>query len=133
MDRGRLRRICCIRFAVTPITSPGQRVFISGSARRSSIPTPALWMTTLGLRARGPRAHSPITPARLLGAANLLGHTNDARLAADYTMSRVGRGGLMPRYGENGDGGGFNGICARWIAKFMKQRGLESRYQIRRA
>jgi predicted alpha-1,6-mannanase (GH76 family) len=64
-----------------------------------------------------------------VGAANLLGHTNDARLAADYTMNRVGRGGLMPRYGENGDGGGFNGICARWIAKFMKQRGLESRYQ----
>jgi predicted alpha-1,6-mannanase (GH76 family) len=64
-----------------------------------------------------------------VGAANLLGHTNDARLAADYAMNRLGRGGLMPRYGGDGDGGGFNGICARWIAKFMKQGELQSRYQ----
>lgn len=64
-----------------------------------------------------------------IGAANLLGHTNEARLAADFTMNRLGRDGIMPRYGEDGDGGGFNGICARWVSKFMKQRGLESRYQ----
>ncbi|HYG23908.1 MAG TPA: glycoside hydrolase family 76 protein [Verrucomicrobiae bacterium] len=63
-----------------------------------------------------------------VGAANLLGRTNDALLAADYTMNVISRGGLMPRYGESGDGGGFNGICARWISRFMVQRGLENRY-----
>jgi predicted alpha-1,6-mannanase (GH76 family) len=63
-----------------------------------------------------------------IGAANLLGYTNDARLAADYTMNSICRDGLLPRYGETGDGGGFNGICARWIAKFMNQRGLQARY-----
>lgn len=64
-----------------------------------------------------------------IGAANLLGYTNDAKLAADFTMDVVCHGGLMPRYGETGDGGGFNGICARWVAKFMRQRGGEGTYQ----
>lgn len=64
-----------------------------------------------------------------IGAANLLGHTNEARLAADYAMNRLCRDGILPQYGEDGDGGGFNGICVRWLAKFMKQRGLEDRYQ----
>ena len=64
-----------------------------------------------------------------IGAAHLLGYTNEARLAADYTMQTLSRGGLMPHYGERGDGGGFNGICARWLAKFMKERKLENRYQ----
>lgn len=63
-----------------------------------------------------------------IGAANLLQHTNDAKLAADFTMKVICEGGLMPRYGETGDGGGFNGICARWLAKFMTQRGLEGAY-----
>ena len=35
----------------------------------------------------------------------------------------------MPNYNESGDGGGFNGICARWLARFMKERGLQGRYQ----
>jgi predicted alpha-1,6-mannanase (GH76 family) len=63
-----------------------------------------------------------------IGAANLLGHTNDAKLAADFTMNVVCRDHLMPSYGETGDGGGFNGICARWVAKFMCQRGWEGTY-----
>ncbi len=64
-----------------------------------------------------------------VGAANLLGYTNDAQLAADYAMNTLSPDGMMPRSNESGDGGGFNGICARWIAKFMKQRGLQARYQ----
>jgi predicted alpha-1,6-mannanase (GH76 family) len=55
-----------------------------------------------------------------VGAANLLGYTNEAMLAATYTMNRLCRDGLLPTYGENGDAGGFNGICVRWIARFMK-------------
>jgi predicted alpha-1,6-mannanase (GH76 family) len=57
-----------------------------------------------------------------VGAANLLGHTNDAMQAATFTMNHLCRGGLLPAYDETGDGGGFNGICVRWIARFMKDR-----------
>jgi predicted alpha-1,6-mannanase (GH76 family) len=65
-----------------------------------------------------------------IGAANFLGRTNDARLAADYTMNTLSRGGqLMPAFGTGGDAAGFNGICGRWLAKFMRERGLEGRYE----
>jgi predicted alpha-1,6-mannanase (GH76 family) len=61
-----------------------------------------------------------------VGAANLLGYTNEAMQAATYTMNRLSRGGLLPQYGETSDGGGFNGICVRWIARFMYERGAQS-------
>jgi predicted alpha-1,6-mannanase (GH76 family) len=64
-----------------------------------------------------------------IGAANLLGHTNDALLAADFTMNQLCRNGLLPQYSQKGDLGGFNGICVRWLAKFMNERGLQSRYE----
>jgi predicted alpha-1,6-mannanase (GH76 family) len=64
-----------------------------------------------------------------VGAANLLGYTNEAMLAATYTMNRLCRGGLLPQYGESSDGGGFNGICARWIARFMYERGAQSVFE----
>lgn len=64
-----------------------------------------------------------------IGAANLLGHTNEALLAADFMMNQLCRDGLLPAYAQDGDPGGFNGIGVRWLAKFMKQRGRESRYQ----
>ena len=57
-----------------------------------------------------------------VGAANLLDYTNEATLAATYTMNRLCEDGLLPAYGENGDAGGFNGICVRWIVRFMKDR-----------
>jgi predicted alpha-1,6-mannanase (GH76 family) len=60
-----------------------------------------------------------------VGAANLLGYTNEALLAANYTMNALSRGGLLPPSGETGDGGGFNGICLRWIAQFVYQRGAQ--------
>ena len=64
-----------------------------------------------------------------VGAANLLGYTNEAMLAATYTMKQLCRDGLLPAYGEGGDGGGFNGICVRWIARFMKERHAESVFE----
>jgi predicted alpha-1,6-mannanase (GH76 family) len=64
-----------------------------------------------------------------IGAANLLGHTNDARLAADFMVNHLSRDGLMPRYRPRGDAGGFNGIGARWLARWRTQRGWEPRYQ----
>jgi predicted alpha-1,6-mannanase (GH76 family) len=64
-----------------------------------------------------------------VGAANLLGFTNEAMLAATYTMNQLCRDGLLPSYGENGDSGGFNGICVRWIARFMNERGAQQTFE----
>lgn len=64
-----------------------------------------------------------------IGAANLLGYTNEAMLAANYTMNHLCQDGMFPAGGENGDGGGFNGICVRWIARFMNERHLQSTFE----
>ncbi|HEV7925316.1 MAG TPA: glycoside hydrolase family 76 protein, partial [Verrucomicrobiae bacterium] len=64
-----------------------------------------------------------------IGAANFLGRTNDAMLAADYTMNSMCTDGLLPQYGQNGNNSGFNAIFLRWLVKFMKDRGMQSRYQ----
>ena len=64
-----------------------------------------------------------------VGAAHLLGFPDEARRAATYTMNELSRDGLLPNYGERGDGGGFNGICARWIARYMYARGLEDTFE----
>jgi predicted alpha-1,6-mannanase (GH76 family) len=63
-----------------------------------------------------------------IGAANNLGQTGDATLAANCTKNTLCTGGILPDSGENGDGGGFNGIFLRWMAKFMKDRSLQSTY-----
>lgn len=64
-----------------------------------------------------------------VGAANLLGYTNEARLAATYTMNHMCRDGYLPPGGESGDGGGFNGIGVRWIARFMNDRGEQDTFE----
>ena len=64
-----------------------------------------------------------------VGTANLLGYTNEARMAALYTMNQMCKDGYLPPGGENGDGGGFNGIGVRWIARFMKDRGEEATFE----
>jgi predicted alpha-1,6-mannanase (GH76 family) len=64
-----------------------------------------------------------------VGAAHLLGFPNEARLAATFTMNELCKDGLLPPAGEKGDGGGFNGIGVRWIAKFMKDRGEQATFE----
>ena len=64
-----------------------------------------------------------------VGAANLLGFTDEARLAATFTMKELCRDGYLPAAGENGDGGGFNGIGVRWIARFMHERGEQAAFE----
>ena len=80
----------------------------------------------------GTKDMTPITynQGTFIGAANFLGYTNEAILAANYTRNSVGAGGLLPNYDEDNDLGGFNGIFVRWMAKFMKDRSLQSTYQI---
>jgi hypothetical protein len=63
-----------------------------------------------------------------IGAANYLGQTADATLAANYTKNTLAAGGILPEYGTGGDAGGFNAMCIRWIAKFMKDRSLQGNY-----
>jgi predicted alpha-1,6-mannanase (GH76 family) len=64
-----------------------------------------------------------------VGAANLLGYNSDAHLAATYTMNRLCRDGYLPGSGETGDGGGFNGIGVRWIARYMKDRQQQATFE----
>lgn len=68
-----------------------------------------------------------------VGAANYLGNMQDAAMATDYTMNRMGGRGsgqynIMPTYAIDDNNSGFNGIGIRWIAKFMKDRKRESSY-----
>lgn len=83
------------------------------------------------IRENGRVARFPLTynQGTFVGAANFLGYTNEARLAATYTMNRMCRDGYLPAGGEDGDGGGFNGIGVRWIARFMKERGEQALFE----
>ena len=69
-----------------------------------------------------------------VGLANFLGDTASATLAANYTMNHLGERAasgyrIMPEYGAGGDNNsGLNSIGLRWIAKFMKDRRLQSTY-----
>lgn len=64
-----------------------------------------------------------------IGAANLLGYTNEARLAGQFMMNQLSRDGLLPGFGESGDGGGFNGIGVRWLARYMYERGEQATFE----
>src|SRR5579884_1019072 len=64
-----------------------------------------------------------------IGAANFLGRTNDAKLAANFTQQILCIDKILPQYEQDGDAAGFNGICVRWLAKFMKERGLQALYE----
>ena len=69
-----------------------------------------------------------------VGLANYLGDTASAKTAASYTMYYLGDYTttgykIMPQYGSGGqNNSGLNSISLRWIAKFMKDRGLQSTY-----
>ena len=69
-----------------------------------------------------------------VGLANFLGDTATAKLAADYTMNKMGERNasgfmIMPQYGAGGgDLAGFHSIGLRWISRFMKDRKLEATY-----
>jgi hypothetical protein len=64
-----------------------------------------------------------------VGAADLLGFHEEARLAVEYTMKALCRNGYFPPAHGKGDGGGFNGIAARWIARFIYDHGREKAFE----
>ena len=63
-----------------------------------------------------------------IGAAHFLGHTEDAKLAAYYTMTRLCSSGILPQYGIAGNNSGFNAIFLRWMNRFIKDRDLQDQY-----
>ena len=65
-----------------------------------------------------------------IGAADLLGQTNDAALTANYTMNSMGSAGYMPQYGIGGNNSIFNSILIRWLGRFMKNRSIQAPYQV---
>ncbi len=64
-----------------------------------------------------------------IGAANFLGLTNDATLAANFTMANMTTGGVLPEYGIAGNNSGFNAIFLRWMTRFMRDHHLQSTYE----
>ena len=64
-----------------------------------------------------------------IGAAHFLGQTNDAALAANYTMMNMSGGGILPEYGIAGNNSGFNAIFLRWMTRYMKNRNLQGIYE----
>ena len=81
---------------------------------------------TNGVVNGGPTTYNQGT---FLGAAHFLGLTNDAKLAASFTMMNMTSGGILPEYGIAGNNSGFNAIYLRWLMRFMKSRNLQSFYE----
>ncbi len=80
----------------------------------------------------GSRAHTS-NQGTFIGAADLLyrltgdpAFLEDARGALDYVRRDLSRGGFIPSEGGTGDrdGGGFNGIFARYAVSFVLRYGL---------
>jgi predicted alpha-1,6-mannanase (GH76 family) len=68
-----------------------------------------------------------------IGIANFLNDVDSATQAADYAATMGGTitpegYHILPQYDPNGDGGGFNGIFMRWMARFMGDRNLQPTY-----
>ena len=82
------------------------------------------------IRASGRVARFSLTynQGTFVGAAHLLGYHDEAKLAATFTMNQLCKDGYLPPADEKNDGGGFNGIGMRWIAKFVKDRGEQAAF-----
>lgn len=70
-----------------------------------------------------------------IGAANFLYritgrpfYYQDAILTAKYTQNSMTTATILPEYGPGSDLSGFNGIFARWRARFAKDQNLRAAY-----
>jgi predicted alpha-1,6-mannanase (GH76 family) len=66
-----------------------------------------------------------------IGAANLLYratglpfYCQDGVLVGKYTQNNMTSGGILPEYTSDSDLSGFNGIFARWMARFAREQNL---------
>ncbi len=92
-------------------------------------PTTGRVADNIGTNGRIARFALTYNQGTFVGAANMLGFTNEAKLAATFTMNELCKNGYFPAAGERGDGGGFSGIGARWIARYMKERGEQATFE----
>jgi len=83
----------------------------------------------VGLNGRIHSWSSTYNQGTFIGLANFLGRTNDATLAANYTRDHLTDSGILLDYGIAGNNSGFNSIFLRWLARFMRDRWLQSMYQ----
>jgi len=65
-----------------------------------------------------------------IGAANFLAQTNDATLAAAFTMTSLTSSQVLPEYGIAGNNSGFNAIFLRWMTRFMRNHNSQSTYEL---
>jgi len=72
-----------------------------------------------------------------IGAANYLhkftgdsAYYADALQAALYSMNGLCTTEILPEYGDDGDGGGFTSIFARWMMRFVRDQNLWSTFQV---
>ena len=84
---------------------------------------------SIGINGRIHSWASTYNQGTFIGLANFLGHTNDAVLAANYTRNKMTVSGILPQYGIAGNNSGFNAIFLRWMARFIRDRGLQNTYQ----
>ncbi len=84
---------------------------------------------SIGINGRIHPWASTYNQGTFIGLANLMGQTNDVMLAADYTKNHMTSSGVLPQYGIAGNNSGFNAIFFRWMARFIRDRGLQSTYQ----
>jgi predicted alpha-1,6-mannanase (GH76 family) len=64
----------------------------------------------------------------LYRATGLPMYYQDANLAAKFTQNNMTTSGILPQYGSGSDLSGFNGIFARWMARFAKDQNLWAAY-----
>jgi predicted alpha-1,6-mannanase (GH76 family) len=64
-----------------------------------------------------------------IGAANFLGQTNDATLAATFTMMDMTSAEILPEYGIANNNSGFDAIFLRWMMSFIRSRNLQGTYE----
>ncbi|MCX6904161.1 MAG: hypothetical protein NTW03_11940, partial [Verrucomicrobia bacterium] len=60
----------------------------------------------------------------LYRATGLPFYYQDAILAGKYTQNSMSSAGILPEYGSGSDLSGFNGIFARWMARFARDQNL---------
>ncbi|MES2708347.1 MAG: glycoside hydrolase family 76 protein [Verrucomicrobiota bacterium] len=84
---------------------------------------------SINIRGRVHRMALTYNQGTFVGAAHLLGFHAEAKLAATFTMNELCKDGYLPGGNEKGDGGGFNGIGVRWIARFMRDQKEQAAFE----
>ncbi len=58
----------------------------------------------------------------------IISYYDDALKAALYCKNGMCTSEILPEYGDAGDGGGFTGVLARWLGRFVRERNLHGTF-----